>query len=159
VAIHVVLQEKDFDLDEAYNTLRESGGADVGAIVSFVGLVRDRNVAAGDGSEVSTLTLEHYPGMTEASIEAIAVQAKERWGLLGLYVYHRVGELLPGDQVVLVVVSAGHRAEAFAGAEFVMDYLKTDAVLWKKEQTADGSQWIQSTQGDRERAKAWQDLG
>ena len=104
------------------------------------------------------MTLEHYPGMTEASIEDIAVQAKERWGLQGLYVCHRIGELLPRDQVVLVAVSAGHRKEAFAGAEFVMDYLKTDAVLWKKEQTADGSRWIESTVGDRERAKAWQDL-
>ena len=153
--VHVNVQAEDFDVGNVYADIRMSGGADVGAIASFVGLVRDRNAKAGDGSEVSTLTLEHYPGMTESSMERIGAQALERWPIIDLHIYHRVGELSPTDQIVLVVASSAHRDAAFAAAEFVMDYLKTDAVFWKKEKTSEGEKWIESTSNDRARADHW----
>ena len=154
VATNVVVQTDDFDLQLAYERLRRNHGADVGAVAAFVGLVRDRNPHGVEG-EVSTLTLEHYPGMTEKSIEAIVAKAGERWPLLGVEVIHRVGTLEPQAQIVLVVVASGHRDAAFAGAEFIMDYLKTDAVLWKHEATQAGSTWVQSTDQDRQRAQDW----
>jgi molybdopterin synthase catalytic subunit len=156
VSVFIAVQEEDFDLGQAYEAMRERDGAQVGAIASFVGLVRDHNAKAGDGTPVSTLTLEHYPGMTEASIQSIAEKALVRWQLLSLAIYHRVGELQPREQIVMVLASAGHREDAFAAAEFVMDYLKTDAVFWKKEQTDSGSRWLESTDGDRARADLWQ---
>ena len=155
MAIQVKVQVEDFDVARAYQSIREAGGAKVGAIAAFVGLVRDRNEKAGDGSKVSTLTLEHYPGMTEKSIESIAEKAISRWPLLDLHVYHRVGRLAPTEQIVLVLASSAHRDAAFAGAEFVMDYLKTDAVFWKKESTEEGDHWIQSTSSDHARATEW----
>ena len=153
--IHVKVLHEDFDVGAVYDAVRAEGGAEVGAIASFVGLVRDRNAKAGDGSEVSTLTLEHYPGMTESSIEKIGAQAIERWPIIDLHIYHRVGELAPADQIVLVVASSAHRDAAFAAAEFVMDYLKTDAVFWKKEKTQGGEKWIETTSSDRSRAEEW----
>lgn len=155
MSVHISIQTTDFDLAKVYAEVRKAGGANVGAVATFVGLVRDRNAKAGDGSEVSSLTLEHYPGMTESSIAGIAEKAIERWPILDLYIYHRVGELQPTDQIVLVVASSSHREAAFAAAEFVMDYLKTDAVFWKKEKTSNGEKWIETTTGDRERAKNW----
>ncbi len=133
--------------------VRVGGGA--GAVVAFVGLVRDQ---AGT-DEVSGLFLEHYPGMTEASIEKILATASARWHPLDVLVIHRVGELSPRDQIVLVLVAAAHRGDAFAACEFIMDYLKTDAVFWKKEHRADGDTWIAATVGDRERRNGWQDTG
>ena len=153
--VHVKVQAEDFDVGKAYADIRSSGGANVGAIASFVGLVRDRNAKAGDGTEVSTLTLEHYPGMTESSMERIGAKALERWPIIDLHIYHRVGELSPTEQIVLVVASSAHRDAAFAAAEFVMDYLKTDAVFWKKEKTSEGEKWIESTSSDRARADQW----
>jgi molybdopterin synthase catalytic subunit len=104
---------------------------------------------------VATLTLEHYPGMTESSIDSILERAEQRWPLLEIQVIHRVGTLAPTDQIVLVAVASGHRDAAFAAAEFVMDYLKTDAVFWKKEQTEAGTHWVQSTEQDHQRAREW----
>ena len=124
------------------------GGA--GALAAFIGLVRD---VGGDGE--STLELEHYPGMTENSIEAIVARAEERWDLGGALVIHRVGRLRPADQIVLVLCASRHRAEAFAACEFIMDFLKTDAVFWKKESDSEGSRWVESTRRDAERAAGW----
>ena len=110
--ILVEIDEADFAIEEAYARVRQLAGADLGAVASFVDLVRDRNAGAGDGSEVNTLTLEHFPGMTERSIEQIAATACERWPLLALHIYHRVGELQPTDQIVMVIAGAGHRVDA-----------------------------------------------
>ena len=153
--IRVQIQAADFCVDDVYCRVRDVCGAKLGAVASFVGLVRDRNKHTSDTSAVATLTLEHYPGMTERSIEAIAKQACKRWPILALEVIHRVGEMTPTEQIVLVMVGSGHRDAAFAAAEFVMDYLKTDAVLWKREVTQQGDHWVQSTGEDHERAKRW----
>jgi molybdopterin synthase catalytic subunit len=152
---HVCIQEEDFSVDAVYQAMLEALGASVGAVVSFVGLVRDRNPHTGDASGVSTLSLEHYPGMTEKSIEAILNEAHERWPLLASHVTHRVGSMSPSEQIVLVMVASAHRDAAFAAAEFVMDYLKTDAVFWKRETTAEGEHWVQSTSDDQQRAEKW----
>lgn len=146
----VRVQTQDFDLGAEVAALR---GADprVGAVAVFVGLVRDLN----DGDGVETLTLEHYPGMTEASIEAICAQARSRWDLLDLLVIHRVGELHPTDQIVLVAVTSMHRGEAFAACEFVIDYLKTQAPFWKKERTPDGDRWVEARASDDSAAARW----
>ena len=151
----VLICEQDFSVEAEYQAIRSHHGADIGAIVTFVGLVRDRNPGSGDPSDVSTLTLEHYPGMTESSIEAILDQAEERWPLLEARVIHRVGVMRPSEQIVLVAVASAHRDASFAAAAFIMDYLKTDAVFWKKEQTSQGQHWVQSTSADHQRAKNW----
>jgi len=148
--------EEDFDVGAVIQQMRETHQAAMGALATFTGLVRERNPYAGDGSAVETLTLEHYPGMTEHSIDRILESAAKRWPLLEIRVVHRVGTMHPADQIVLVAVASGHRDAAFAAAEFVMDYLKTDAVFWKKEHSQSGTQWIQSTQQDHDRAKNWQ---
>lgn len=153
---HISVQEEDFDVAAVMAAMRAHHGAAIGALVTFVGLVRDRNPTTGDTSGVATLTLEHYPGMTEQSIKNILDQAESRWPLLEIQVIHRVGTMSPNDQIVLVAVSSGHRDAAFAGAEFVMDYLKTDAVFWKKEHTQKGVHWVESSQADHRRAKQWQ---
>ncbi len=123
----------------------------VGAIVSFVGLVRDVN----DGDTVSTLTLEHYPGMTEKALQAIEDEAKKRWDILDSLVIHRVGTLQPADQIVLVMVSSAHRGEAFQACEFMMDYLKTQAPFWKKEATSQGVRWVEAKASDDEAQTRW----
>lgn len=151
----VLICEEDFSVDAVYQTMRAHHGADLGAVVTFVGLVRDRNPATGDLTDVSTLTLEHYPGMTESSIEDILDKAERRWPLLEVRVIHRVGSMQPSEQIVLVAVASAHRDASFAAAEFIMDYLKTDAVFWKKEQTTRGQHWVQSTDADRQRAENW----
>lgn len=153
----VHIQEQDFDTAAVTEAMRKTHGAAIGALVTFTGLVRDQNLVTGDASAVATLTLEHYPGMTEKSIEAILSQAEARWPLLEVQVIHRVGTMRPTDQIVMVAVASAHRDAAFAAAEFVMDYLKTDAVFWKKEHTAEGTHWVQSTAGDQARAQKWRD--
>ena len=155
MAIHVLVQEKDFDLDEAYNFLREMGGPDVGAIVSFVGLVRDRNAMAGDGSQVSTLTLEHYPGMTEKSLELIATKAREKWELQNITIIHRIGTLNVNNQIVLVITTSKHRQEAFDSCNFIIDYLKTDAPFWKKELSENNEGWVETRVSDKKQKKRW----
>lgn len=146
----VRVQREDFDLGAEVTALR-AGNPKVGAVASFVGLVRDLN----DGSGVSTLTLEHYPGMTESALEEICAQARARWDLLDLLVIHRVGELAPLDQIVLVAVSSAHRGEAFAACECVMDYLKTRAPFWKKERTPQGERWVEARSSDDLAAARW----
>ena len=151
------IQEDDFSLDREWDALRERIGGSAGSIVAFAGLVRER---ARAGEEVSGLFLEHYPGMTEASMERIVEQARGRWPLQDVVVIHRVGDLKPGDQIVLVLVASAHRGAAFAGCEFVMDMLKTKAVFWKKEVgTGSKGTWIRSTGDDFDRAKHWRNDG
>ena len=145
------VQTEDFDIGVESASLRR-GNAGIGAVASFVGLVRDIN--NGDG--VTGLTLEHYPGMTEKALAAIVAQAEARWDLLDCLVIHRVGELKPTDQIVLVIVASGHRGDAFAACEFIMDYLKTQAPFWKKEQTPQGERWVESRDGDDLAAARWQ---
>ena len=146
----VRVQVADFDVSSELAALRESD-PEVGAVVSFVGVVRDRN----DGTAVSRLTLEHYPGMTERSIEAMVDAALLRFDVRAARVVHRVGPLMPLDQIVLVAVSAAHRGPAFAACEFLMDYLKTQAPFWKKEETPEGSRWVDARVADDAAARRW----
>ncbi len=145
------IQTEDFDLGAEVAALR-AGKSQIGAVVSFVGTVRDIN----DGSAVSALELEHYPGMTEQSLQAIVERAQAGWQLLDVLVIHRVGPLLPQDQIVLVAVAAAHRGEAFAACEFIMDYLKVHAPFWKKEQTPDGARWVDARSSDDSALQKWQ---
>lgn len=151
----VIIQTEDFDTTRLVQEMRTEHGAQIGALVTFTGLVREQNLVTGDSSAVATLTLEHYPGMTERSIHKIIDQAENRWPLLDVCVAHRVGRLAPADQIVCVVVASAHRDAAFAGAEFVMDYLKTKAVFWKREQTEKGAHWVESAEADHQRAQQW----
>ena len=146
----VHIQTEDFDLSTEIKKLR-SGDARVGAVAAFVGTVREQN----DGAKVSAMTLEHYPGMTEKSLEEIIQKAKARWDIFDVLIIHRVGPLLIEDQIVLVAVTSAHRGEAFAACEYVMDYLKTLAPFWKKEDTADGSRWVDARLSDDEALKKW----
>ena len=150
-AARVSIQTQDFDLAAEVAALR-AGDARVGAVCAFVGTVRDRN----DGASVSTLELEHYPGMTEKALEAIVTEAKGRWDIYEALVIHRVGPLKPCDQIVLVAVTSAHRGEAFAACEFIMDYLKTRAPFWKKEETPDGGRWVDARETDDSAAARWQ---
>ena len=151
----IEIQEADFDLAMEYEKLRTKIGKSVGAIVSFTGLVREQQIANEREGLTQTLRLEHYPGMTEASIERILVESGQRWDLLGQRVIHRVGNLEPADQIVLVLVASKHRSDAFAACEFVMDYLKTKAVLWKYEGAKDRGTWVTSTASDFDRLTKW----
>jgi molybdopterin synthase catalytic subunit len=144
------IQDADFDLTTEVKALRKDDPR-VGAVVTFLGTVRDMN----DGSQVQGMTLEHYPGMTEKSLEEIITQARGRWDLYKTLVIHRVGPLLPEDQIVLVVVTSAHRGEAFAACEFIMDYLKTAAPFWKKEETPEGSKWVDARVTDDTAMARW----
>ncbi len=146
----VRVQTEDFDVGFEINQLRQSR-PDIGAIVSFVGLVRD----ISDGDAVSQLTLEHYPGMTEKSLAAIIEQARVRWNIIEGLIVHRVGTLQPNDQIVLVVVCSAHRGDAFAACEFMMDYLKTEAPFWKKEVTPQGEHWVEAKSADDAARERW----
>lgn len=148
----VSVQEADFDLGAELSVIR-AGDARVGALASFVGLVRDIN----EGADVSEMTLEHYPGMTEKALEAIVSEARARWDIYNARVIHRVGPLKPCDQIVLVAVTSAHRGEAFAACEFIMDYLKTRAPFWKREQTPDGGRWVDARDKDDSAALRWND--
>jgi len=150
VRTEVRVQVEDFDLGSEIARLRE-GDARIGAVVSFVGTVRDLN----EGARVAELELEHYPGMTEKSLEDIVAQARERWPLYGALVIHRIGPMKPLDQIVLVACTAAHRGEAFAACEFIMDYLKTDAPFWKKEQTPEGARWVDARTSDDSAKARW----
>lgn len=147
----VRVQEADFDVSAELAALRK-GDARIGAIATFIGVVRDIN----DGSGVSEMTLEHYPGMTEKALEAIVVEAKARWNVFDALVIHRVGRLLPTDQIVLVAVTGAHRGETFAACEFIMDYLKTRAPFWKREVTPEGARWVDARETDTTAAERWQ---
>ena len=144
------VQESDFDLSAEIAALRK-GDPRVGAVVSFLGTVRDMN----DGSQVKGMTLEHYPGMTEKALQEILDQAKARWDIYQTLVIHRVGPLLPEDQIVLVAVTSAHRGEAFAACEFIMAYLKTAAPFWKKEDTSEGARWVDARVTDEAAMARW----
>lgn len=146
----VRIQTEDFDLAAEVAALRAGDGG-VGAVAAFVGTVRDRS----DGSGVAAMELEHYPGMTEKSIEAMIDAALARFDLRAVRVIHRVGRLQPLDQIVLVAVTAAHRGEAFQGCEFLIDYLKTRAPFWKKETTPDGARWVDARVADDEALARW----
>jgi molybdopterin synthase catalytic subunit len=150
----VRIQTADFDAGRELAALR-AGDARVGAVAAFIGTVRDVN----DAASVTTMTLEHYPGMTEKSLAGIVDEAKTRWDIYDALVIHRVGELKPADQIVLVGVTSAHRGEAFAACEFIIDYLKTRAPFWKKEQTPQGARWVEARAGDDEAAARWQAPG
>jgi len=147
----ISIQEKDFDIAAELAALRGSSSK-IGALVSFVGLVRDFSKDA----EIENIFLEHYPGMTEKALDKIIQEATVRWNLLGTRVIHRIGPLLPNDQIVLVATAALHRGEAFAACEFIIDYLKTAAPFWKREQTGQGAQWLETRDSDVQRMEHWQ---
>src|SRR3990172_4258467 len=146
----VRVQQADFDSGAEIAALRRADPG-IGAIASFIGLVRDVN----EGDAVAGMTLEHYPGMTEKALAGIVAEAKQRWDIIDALVVHRVGELKPLDQIVLVVVPGAPRGAAFAACEFIMDYLKTQAPFWKKEQTAQGARWVEARASDDQAAERW----
>jgi len=158
MAVVVRVQVEDFDAGVELAAMR-AGKPAVGAITSFIGLVRDRNVVGDDAAHVGALTLEHYPGMTERSLEAICDRACGRWSLIDVTVVHRYGRLLPTDQIVFVAASAAHRGEAFDACAFIMDYLKTEAPFWKKETTDAGERWVEARTSDEVAADRWAESG
>ncbi len=145
----IQVQQADFDVGEINRKLL-GGRSDVGAITSFIGLVRDLPDAG-----LQSMILEHYPGMTEKSLEAIVAEAEQRWDIMDCAVIHRIGELKPTDQIVLVSVLSAHRKAAFSACEFIMDYLKTDAPFWKKETDAQGGNWVEAKNSDDLAKKRW----
>jgi len=149
--VPIRIQEGDFNLSTEIAALRK-GDPRVGAVVTFLGTVRDMN----DGSSVKGMTLEHYPGMTEKALQDILDQAKARWDIYQSLVIHRVGSLLPEDQIVMVAVTSAHRGEAFAACEFIMDYLKTAAPFWKKEDTPEGGRWVDARVTDETAMSRWE---
>lgn len=151
-SVRVSIQTADFDLSAEVAQLRAQN-AGVGAVCSFIGTVRDRT--AGQSGVISSMELEHYPGMTEQSIEAMIDEAMRRFDILGARVIHRVGLLQPLDQIVLVAVTSAHRGESFQACEFLMDYLKTQAPFWKKEQTPDGARWVDARVSDDAALTKW----
>jgi molybdopterin synthase catalytic subunit len=148
--VAVRVQTEDFDVGAEMAAMR-CGNPKIGAIASFVGVVRDLN----EGADVAEMTLEHYPGMTEKALEKIVAEARARWDIYDALVVHRVGTLKPTDQIVLVLVASGHRGEAFQACEFLMDYLKTRAPFWKKEKTAEGGRWVDARTADDTAADRW----
>jgi molybdopterin synthase catalytic subunit len=147
----VWIGQEDFDVSDQITQLRAGDGG-VGAVVTFLGTVRDRQ---GDQHGISSLELEHYPGMTEASIEAMIDHAFQRFDIRSAKVLHRVGLLQPLDQIVLVLVASAHRGEAFQASEFLMDYLKTQAPFWKKETTPEGARWVDARVSDDQALQRW----
>jgi molybdopterin synthase catalytic subunit len=150
MAAMVRVQEGDFDVGRELEAMTR-GRTDVGAQASFVGLVR----AANEGDAVSSMTLEHYPAMTQQALQDICSQAASRWKLIDTLVIHRVGRLVPGDRIVLVGVTSAHRGEAFAACEFIMDFLKTRAPFWKREETPAGARWVEARSSDDDAAARW----
>ena len=150
--INIRIGTEDFSIDKEWQASRERMQGSGGAIVVFGGLVRDQ---VSDGA-VTGMLLEHYPIMTEASIREFATQATERWDLLDVVVIHRVGLLEVKDQIVMVLVGSAHRPDAFDACEYIMDYLKTEAIFWKKEFRGEKSEWIKSTSNDYKRRDGWE---
>jgi len=146
----VRVQQEDFDAGVEIARLR-ANNPQIGAVASFIGIVRDSN----EGAAVGSITLEHYPGMTEKSLASIAEQAKARWRLEDVLIIHRIGTLAPTDQIVLVVTTSSHRGDAFAACQFVMDYLKTEAPFWKKEATNSGTRWVDARDSDTQARERW----
>ncbi len=147
----ISIQENDFDVSKELSLLRKALPG-IGGINMFVGTVRDTH----QGDVVQAMELEHYPGMTEKALEAIIQQAQARWEVLNATIIHRVGKLMPMDQIVFVAVASSHRGDAYSACEFIMDYLKTSAPFWKKEYTPNGSRWVDARTSDEDRLKKWQ---
>ena len=145
----VLITDADFDIANEYETLKQAG---VGAVVIFSGVVRDN----ADNPRLVAMTLEHYPGMTEMEISAIIEEAKRRWPVSGVRVIHRVGRLLPEENIVFVGSASAHRQAAFESAAFIMDYLKTKAPFWKKEETEEGANWVDARETDEDALKRWE---
>ena len=148
--MHVRIQTADFDLSAEIAALRRDNPG-IGAVATFIGVVRD----ASEGGAVTQMSLEHYPGMTEKAIEEIVAQATARWSILDALVIHRVGRLKPGDQIVLVATAGAHRGDAFAACEFIMDFLKTRAPFWKKEEGSGTARWVEARESDDIAAERW----
>jgi len=146
----VRVQQEDFDVNSEIARLRAANPR-IGAIACFIGVVRDLN----DGDAVASMTLEHYPGMTEKALEGIVARARERWDLYDALIVPRVGAMSPTDPIVLVAVTSAHRGDAFAACEFVMDYLKTEAPFWKKETTPSGERWVDARTTDDVARDRW----
>lgn len=146
----IKVQQADFDLAEELKAL-ENAQNQTGAVVSFIGLVRE----FATGSDVSAMVLEHYPGMTEQELERIETEARQRWSLIDSLVIHRYGRLTPGEQIVLVITTSAHRQDAFDAARYIMDFLKTSAPFWKKEETGDGSAWVEAKAEDTAARDNW----
>lgn len=146
----IAVQHEDFDLSTEVAALR-ANQPQIGGIASFVGLVRDIN----DGSSVAAMSLEHYPAMTEKALRAIAAEAAHRWQIIDTTIIHRIGDLYPSDQIVLVAVASMHRHDAFAACEFIMDFLKTSAPFWKKELTPQGARWVDARETDEYATQRW----
>lgn len=146
----IKVQNDDFDVSEELKLLRQDR-PNVGAVVAFVGTVRDLN----QGDDVDSMEIEHYPGMTEKALQAVFQKANERWELQNVTIIHRVGLLKPLDQIVLVATASAHRGDAFAACEFMMDYLKSEAPFWKKETTGDGTRWVDARASDSDSLKKW----
>ena len=151
--IRITVQAEDFDLAAEMSAMRRADHG-IGAMAAFVGLVRDLNLA----DDVTALELEHYPGMTERALRTICDEAAVRWPLHAVRIIHRVGQLHPGDQIVLVLTASAHRHAAYESNAFVMDYLKTRAPFWKKEWTRDGPRWIEARESDQSAAVRWHDI-
>ncbi len=147
----IIVQAGAFHQQAEYDLLRRSS-LSVGAVVTFVGTVRDIN----EDDSVKVLRLEHYPGMTEKELAKILEEAADRWQVINATVIHRVGDLHPGDEIVFVGIASKHRGDAFKACEFVMDYLKTRATFWKKEKTEEGDRWLTTRQSDLDAAESWQ---
>lgn len=150
----VNIQEEDFDAGRLSRELRGVSSG-IGAVVTFTGLVRATDSQQGFEEPIRSLYLEHYPGMTEKSLHAIVAEARQRWDLVACTVVHRVGNLQPADQIVFVGTASGHRGDAFEAAEFIMDYLKTRAPFWKRQESATGAQWVAHRESDAEAASRW----
>ncbi len=146
----VRVQHEEFDVSAEVARLRAANPR-IGAVACFIGVVRDVN----DGDTIASMTLEHYPGMTEKALAEIATQARARWQLYDVLIIHRVGELRPTEPIVLVVTTSAHRHDAFAACEFVMDYLKTEAPFWKKEATSSGARWVDARESDDAARERW----
>ena len=151
----ISIQNENFSLGEEYASIRSRAG-DAGAIVTFTGLVREVYGVGSDAGAVQSLTLEHYPGMTEKCLKDIQQKAVNRWPLLATRIIHRIGELYSHDQIVLVATASAHRQAAFESAEFIMDYLKSEAPFWKKQKSENESNWIECRDADKAAMGRWQ---
>lgn len=150
IPVTIRIQAEDFDVSTELKHL-SANDKTVGALVSFVGLVRDIN----EGQSIQAMTLEHYPGMTEKALHEIVQAAQQRWPLQGVTIIHRIGDLLPSDQIVLVITASRHRHAAFESADFLMDFLKSKAPFWKKENTPEGSRWVDARESDEIALARW----
>lgn len=150
IPVTIRIQAEDFDVSTELKQL-SANDKTVGALVSFVGLVRDIN----EGQSIHAMTLEHYPGMTEKALHEIVQAAQQRWPLQGVTIIHRIGDLLPSDQIVLVITASRHRHAAFESADFLMDFLKSKAPFWKKENTPEGSRWVDARESDEIALTRW----